>query len=148
MIVLTLPYPEHCVEFDGARHQGGYGAIRHEGKTVRAHRLAYCQAHGLKLEAIAGQSVRHRCDNPGCVNPAHLELGSHTDNMRDMAQRARNRQPKGERNAKAKLTADLVKSIRARRAAGESMYGMARQLQLNPTSVLKICQRKTWRHVA
>lgn len=67
----------------------GYGYLQHEGKQVLAHRLAYCQANDLPLEDIAGQVVRHKCDNPKCVNPDHLEIGSQADNMTDKVQRGR-----------------------------------------------------------
>ncbi len=53
------------------------------------HRVAYCEANGVTLEAIKGIIVRHTCDNPGCVNPDHLILGSHQDNSNDMVQRGR-----------------------------------------------------------
>lgn len=109
---------EDCIEFDGARlRSGGYGALRHEGKVVRAHRLAYCQAHGLQLEQIDGMTVRHKCDNPPCINPSHLELGTHTDNMRDMMKRGRGRQPKGEKNGRATLTDLQAQQIRERQDA-------------------------------
>ena len=93
---LRDPSGSGCIEFDGARlSSGGYGAIRHEGKVVRAHRLAYCHANGVTLESIAGFEVRHSCDNPPCINPAHLLLGTHTDNMRDMFERDRRKLPLG-----------------------------------------------------
>jgi len=149
VIRLTLPYPETCVEFDGAKHsRGGYGVLRHAGKLVRAHRLAYCQAHGVSLAEIDGKSVRHKCDNPPCINPAHLQLGTHTDNMRDMAERGRNRQPKGVRNAKAKLTEQQVRDVRAMLAAGFSQRRVAADFSIDRSVVCRIHTRKIWGHLS
>jgi hypothetical protein len=60
-----------------------------------------------------GAHILHRCDRPQCVNPAHLFAGSHLDNMRDMYSKGRRRLPTGERNGRAKLTAETVQAIRA-----------------------------------
>lgn len=150
MIHLVLPYPDECVEFQGAKHSTSgyaYGIVRHEGKTARAHRVAYCQAHGLKLADIAGRSVRHKCDNPPCINPAHLELGTHTDNMRDMAERGRNRQPKGTGNARAKLTEQQVRDVRAMLAAGFSQRRVAADFCIDSSVVCRINTRKIWGHI-
>lgn len=137
-----------CIEFQGARFSsGGYGAVRHEGQTVRAHRLAYCAANGISLASIAGVEVRHSCDNPPCINPAHLLLGSHADNMRDMFERGRRKAAVGEKVWTAKLTPDDVVQIRRANAAGESQRSIAFRIGLNPTTVRKICLRETWRHV-
>ena len=68
-----------------------YRKIKVNGKTYRHHRYAYAVANGLSMEELAGWMVRHKCDNPACINPAHLELGTQEDNMRDRAERGRTR---------------------------------------------------------
>ena len=73
-----------------ARLNYGYGAVRRNGRTIGAHRLAYQLHHG---SIPAGMSVRHTCDNTACCNPAHLLLGSQSDNMKDAA--VRGRMPRG-----------------------------------------------------
>jgi hypothetical protein len=79
---------EECVEWDRSRHDFGYGLCWREGRTALAHRVSYEIHYG---PIPAGLMVRHKCDNPPCVNPNHLELGTHADNMRDMTRRGRAR---------------------------------------------------------
>lgn len=75
------------------------------------HRLAYAAAHGLD-EFTMGGVVRHKCDNPRCINPDHLEIGTHLDNSNDMVQRGRQNPPRGTRCANSKLTEQQVAEIR------------------------------------
>ena len=152
-ITLTLPYPisanrnSPCIPAEGCLNAQGYGHVRHNGRVVRANRLAYVTAHGLELSDIAGVVIRHVCDNPACVNPDHLEPGTHTDNMRDMMARGRGRQPKGVHNARSKLTDDEVRSIRRRVANGEDRGHVASDFGINRSQVCRIFNRKSWGHV-
>ena len=96
---------EQCLLYAGGKSSNGYGVRWYKGKSQAAHRLAYVEHHGLTLEDIAGKVVRHRCDNPGCVLPAHLELGSAADNSQDMVSR-------GRQGVKPALTMDQAREIR------------------------------------
>ena len=105
------PATNGCVEWVGRRDRQGYGymALVRDGieLKVKAHRAAFEQAHG-PLDAC--QCVLHRCDNPSCINPAHLFAGSRADNHRDMCGKGRN--ATGVRHGKAKLSVDQVAAIR------------------------------------
>ena len=90
-----------CLIWTGSINSDGYGTLTMRRQSFKAHRLAYIDAWG---EIPAGLVVRHRCDNPACVNPAHLELGTDADNARDKAVRHR---------TKTKITDDQVRSIRS-----------------------------------
>ncbi len=75
-----------CEEWQHARNSDGYGQIRIEGKSHGAHRVSY----ELQVGTIPiGLYVLHACDNPPCIRPEHLWLGTHQDNMRDAAQKGR-----------------------------------------------------------
>ena len=78
--------PNECWPWVGTRHPRGYGIIRLEGINFRAHRVAYVLATG---ESIRGLAVCHRCDNPPCINPMHLFVGTQADNLHDMIHKGR-----------------------------------------------------------
>ena len=78
-----------CIDHGYAGIRGGYAQKQIGKRMVYRHRLAYCEANGVTLDSIDGLDVRHKCDNPRCVRGDHLELGTHADNMLDMATRER-----------------------------------------------------------
>lgn len=97
-----------------------------------------------------GISVCHRCDNPACVRPTHLFLGSHTDNMRDMKAKGRLVAPPlavGEKHPGARLNAAVVRDIRRRIAAGETHQAVADSLGINRSAISLIVSGKRWGHV-
>lgn len=122
----------------------GYGQIEIEGKTYQHHRLVYCTHHKLPITAISGIVIRHTCDNPRCVNPAHLVQGTHKDNTDDRD--ARKRTAVGSKAGRAKVTEEQVREIRTigrlhtNQVLGK-MYG------LNPSCISDILTRKTWKHI-
>lgn len=77
-----------CWEYQGNTNRGGYGTLEWRGRKWKAHRVAYTLAKG---EIPDGLEVLHSCDNPPCVNPEHLRVGSQSDNMRDAFGRGRKR---------------------------------------------------------
>jgi len=78
--------PNGCWEYIGFRNACGYGMMKYQGKVISAHRVAYM----LNKGDIGAYCVLHKCDNPACINPDHLFLGTHLDNMRDMYNKNRN----------------------------------------------------------
>ena len=83
-----------CWTFNGVKSGKGYGRVSVKRKFVAAHRLVVEQETGLDL---TGKVVMHICDNPSCVRPDHLRVGTHRDNVRDMFQKGRQRSPNAEK---------------------------------------------------
>lgn len=111
--------PDDCWPWLGGCDRDGYGML---GKK-RAHRVSYT----LECGPIGpGLLIRHRCDNPPCVNPRHLLVGTQKDNSRDAVERRRIRQPWGETAGASKLTDAECADIRRRFAAGESASSIHR----------------------
>lgn len=116
----------------GACRTKGYGAIRSGGRkspVVATHRVAYELAFG---PIPAGMSVLHRCDNPPCCDPDHLFLGTHADNMRDMATKGRGRAPSGMANPRCRLTDRDVEAIRSQ-SGHVSWAEIGRRCGVDPT---------------
>ncbi|RZU35962.1 HNH endonuclease [Streptomyces sp. BK022] len=100
-----------CWEWRLTRTPRGYGQAwdARVKKTRYAHRIAWEYANGRSLEP--SEVVRHDCDNPPCIRPKDLLVGTQADNLRDM--RERNRQARGDNHGRAKLTDEEVAAIRA-----------------------------------
>ena len=145
--VQTTGLPKACWEWTGARLVSGYGVIQLPGIPSKflAHRISMALFLDLKLAALNGLEVCHECDNPRCVRPDHLFIGTHADNMRDGA--SKRRWPHGTRHHNSKLTEDQVRQIRRRVAAGESQATMCREFGLTSNAVHAVIHRRTWTHV-
>lgn len=125
-----------CWEWQGARTRFGHGRMRIDGKEVGAHRFSFA-LHNPDAE-IDGAVVRHSCDNPPCVNPNHLLLGTMGDNNRDASRRGR---------SSTKLTETDVLAIRARHASGESYSLLGREFGVSAPAVRAVVLRRVWTHV-
>lgn len=135
--------PDECWEWTASRFSpNGYGQFDNQG----AHRVAWELTHGV---IPAGSLVCHSCDNPPCVNPAHLFLGSSADNTADMVGKGRWHGPgQGEQHPNARLTTGAIQAIRIRAKAGETQALLAAEFGVGIAHINRIVHRKTWRHVA
>jgi len=135
---------DRCWEWPGRRNDNGYGLITpgRAGQALRAHRVSW---ELLRGPIPKGYCVLHRCDNPPCVNPRHLFVGTMGDNNRDMFEKQR--AAVGIRQPGAKLTDEAVRTIRVRKRAGHTQREIARDLGVSEGIVSEILSGKRWHHV-
>lgn len=125
--------PDECWEWLGWRSPEGYGRFRLHGRQIPASRASAILAG---MDVRPGLDVCHTCDNPPCVNPAHLYIGTRSRNLQDMADRGRH--PKrglGECDWSARYSDADVADWRASHAAGESFKSIARRYNAHPTTI-------------
>lgn len=118
----------------------GYGRFKAFGKDRRAHRFAFELVNG---PIPSGYHVCHHCDNPSCVRPDHLFLGTDKDNKDDCVKKGR--QPKGITNGRAKLNEVQVLEIRTNNSI--SIANLARRYNVDEKSIRRIRARETWKHI-
>lgn len=138
---------DECWEWQGARSGSGkrYGVLIDGTKNIYAHRLAYLFHYG---EIGPNLCVRHKCDNPQCVNPHHLEVGTHKDNSDDKWRRGRGADQRGERNPGARLKAGDVRQIRTLYREGLAQQAIAGRFGVSREMVGRIVRGEAWRHIA
>lgn len=153
-----------CWTWTASKNNKGYGQLMTEPgeifttkRPVLAHRMSWMIHFGAIPKDM---EICHKCDNPQCVNPNHLFLGTHTDNMRDMIRKGKGamNQPNvmtvcpekrhwGERNGQAKLTASQVREIRIGFQIGYSMNELGNMYGITRHAIGRIVRRQAWAHI-
>jgi DNA-binding XRE family transcriptional regulator len=130
-----------CWLWTGYKMPKGYGMFRFADGHKLAHRVSYSLFVG---ELDAEKEVMHKCDNPSCVNPKHLLLGTHLQNMQDAKQKARNAY--GERHGRSVLTEEMVKRIK--QSMGRTQKEIGKDFGVSQTTVWEIKTGRKWAHVS
>jgi len=143
-----------CWEWKLSKTRKGYGQYRFNGVMMQTHRIAWALTNG---DIPQGKLVCHKCDNPGCVNPLHLFLGTHFDNMADMV--SKGRQIKGDihparmfkgkvvgsKNGRSKITEDDADQIRQLYSMGGiKQKELGEKFGINQRTVSTIVTGKNW----
>lgn len=143
-----------CLIYTGGHDKDGYGQFWYVKQSLRAHRVAYIIAYGYIPE---GMQVLHTCDNPSCVKPDHLFLGTNADNLADMVAKGRSyggdrhhirRNPelvRGENSATAKINWAIVREIRANyNNTIITRTQLASEYKLSKASIDSILANRNW----
>lgn len=138
-----------CWLWTGRTTKRGYGIFQYQIDGRRINAQAHRMTYELYVGAIpAGKEVCHDCpngDNPGCVNPSHLWLGSHRQNMEDM--KRKHRSAFGEKSNSSKLTAAMAEQIKQRHLIGEGLKTLAGEFGVSVSCISLLVQGKTWKHL-
>ena len=124
-----------CLLWIGARGKAGHGQLLVDGKLVNAQRVAWELAFG---PIPPGLHVLHHCDVPPCVEPSHLFVGTHADNMADMRAKGRWTPQRGESNGRCKLSDAQVVELRALWVAGHPQKELAKRFGVSPPFVSRL----------
>lgn len=122
-----------------AKDKDGYIRYGKEKKNTKMHRHIYEECFG---EIPEGMLIRHKCDNPSCINPEHLELGTNRQNKDDMIKRGR--VLKHENHPSNKLKWDDVNKIRDMYKQGVTQKELSEKFNVSQTNISKIILNKTW----
>lgn len=136
-----------CWEWTGGCTTNGYGRIQSGGKLIASHRVSYELHHPLtkSIDDIE-LYVLHSCDNRKCVNPIHLRLGTHQENMTDMKDKGRG--TNGEKQPNSKLNEKQVLEIREKYTEGNTSYAkLGEEYGVSHSTIRRIITRKTWSHL-
>ena len=149
LLSTTTRTPNGCMErrknlggSNGAYSRVLVGNRRTGRKFVYAHRFVW---EALNSPLSPGQCVLHRCDNPKCINPEHLFVGTQADNMKDMAAKGRGGAPRGEKHRSAKLTEEQAKYVLASSAKSSAL---AKELGTTYQTIYALRTGITWKHLS
>lgn len=133
---------DECWPWRAAIHPGGYGMLGVKHRPFLTHRVSWAIANGPIPD---GMCVLHRCDNPPCVNPAHLFLGTQGDNMADKV--LKGRQQRGESAYNTKYPDETIRTVRRLRAAGVSLQSIESQTGVRRGYLRNLVSGARRRHV-
>lgn len=141
-----MPHMQTCCwEWQGSKNLDGYGRFNIKGKLQRA--------HAVSLSWILGYTPRyvmHRCDNPACIRPSHLQESTHGQNMKDAYAKGRRPDciPKGTKCVQSRFKVEEVIEIRTRYASGETQASIGASFGVHQSHISQIVRGKTYTDVA
>lgn len=130
-----------CWEWQAWKDPKGYGYFFFNGKKTRAHRASFAIHRGVIPEDLI---VMHSCDNPSCVNPEHLFVGTYSDNANDMHSKGRGNTPHGERHSQSKLKRKDIPKIRCMSNEGKTSKHIAAMFNVSKGAIQHVLKGRTW----
>ncbi len=142
LLAMIAVETDACIEWPFAKVDDGYGTITINYKPYRVTHISW-EIHN-KLPIPEGKRVCHSCDNPPCINPKHLFIGTNSENMQDASRK--HRIAHGVRCHSAKLTDEIVREIRT--ATHLTRRELAKKYGVSEANISQVRLRRTWAHVA
>ena len=133
---------DKCWIWHGAKNSSGYGCFLLDGKVKLAHRVSYQSTFGDLQDDLL---VRHKCDTKLCVNPAHLEQGTHKDNTQDSIDRNRYAFSYEQNKRNAKLSREDILQVKKLHSQGISQREIAKLFSVHNSTICSIVNNKSWR---
>lgn len=133
-----------CWDWTAAKRDGRYGTFMLDGKNERTHRASWILTFG---KIPQGKWILHKCDRPICVNPGHLFVGTHKDNVDDMVHKGRS--ARGERAARTKLNGKIVDFIRRKYERFSRTFGtvaLGRKFGVSSQSISAVVTKVNWKY--
>ena len=136
---------DECWEWLGSKDEKGYGYFWDQIRNTKAHRYSWTTHYGrIQKDKI----ICHHCDNPSCVNPNHLFLGTHQDNANDREAKGRRKNVVGENSPNSKLTDDDVRAIRKQYSSRNyTLDDLSKEFGVCFQQISRIVNRKRWKHI-
>lgn len=131
-----------CWEWVGSKWNNGYGRFMVEKRRRKAHRISFLLRNGI---LPSDKIVCHKCDNPSCVNPDHLFLGTVDDNSKDMVSKGRSTH--GERNGRSILRESDVREIRSINPTSQQCRELASKFGCHPNAIKQVVKKETWTRI-
>lgn len=128
---------DSCWNWIGGKYSNGYGCMFVGRKLTGAHRVSWMVHNGA---IPSGMQILHRCDNPPCVNPDHLFLGSQLENIRDMLGKNRG----GQHKCRTVTASDVIAIRKEREETGASFKRIGEKYGFCANTAWMICTRKSW----
>ena len=137
-----LDHVSGCWNWTAGKNSGGYGIVQFNGSKFSAHRLSYEAFIGPILNGLL---ACHKCDNVNCVNPDHIFIGTHDDNMRDMAEKGRS--TRGEKGSRAAISESDAVKIFEMIKSGAKVKNIMREFNVSRNTVKHIKGGGSWNHI-
>lgn len=139
---IEIDEQSNCWNWTKAKHRQGYGHTAYKSKYILAHRLSWIIFIG---DIPENNNICHKCDNPSCINPDHLFIGTQTDNVKDCKNKNRAHKSHGEKHLWTKLTKSQVDEIRSEDSKKYTRYELAEKYNISYSGIVCILKNRCWK---